>query len=122
VRQIVLIDQNILGVLADDSYSASIFKIFRRQDDNSEFKEVHCTKGVGMILRIFPPVKGRHLLFETSDGMIHDVGDPQSAIMVPTSATTRFSSRCYWVGFANVENHVTSQLSYESDFRILCLD
>jgi len=122
VRQIVLIDRNILGVLADDSYSASIFKIFRQQGDNSEFEEVYCTNGVGMILRIFPPIEGRHLLFETSDGMIHDVGDPQSVIMVPASAMTRFSSRCYWVGFANVENHVPFQLSYESDFRILCLD
>ena len=122
VRQIVLIDRNLIGVLADDSCSASIFKIFRQEDENSEFKEVHCTNGVGMILRIFPPVKGRHLLFETSDGLIHDVGDPQSTIMVSASTTTRFLSRCYWIEFANVENHVPSQLSYESDFRILCLD
>lgn len=106
MRQITLIERNLVGILADDSRSASVFKILRQNDHNSEFEEVHCTNGVGMILRIIPQVKGGRLLFETNDGMIHDIGDPQSPNMVSTSAVAKFSSRCYWTGFVNVGNHV----------------
>ena len=120
VRQIVLVERNLLGILADDSHSASIIKILR-QNDNSEFEEVHCTKGIGMIIRIFPQYSGGHLLFETSDGMIHDFGDPTSPHLTSASAMTRFSTRCYWTRFANVENHV-SHTSNVADNRTLYSD
>lgn len=57
-------------------------------------------------MRLFLQVSGFHLLFETDDGMIHDLGDPKSPSLMAASATTRFSSRCSLIGFTNVENHV----------------
>lgn len=105
VKQLVLVERDLLGILADDSHSASIIKILRR-NDNHEFEEVHCTKGIGMIVRLFPQYSGGHLLFETADGMIHDLGDPTSPHLISASAMTRFSTQCYWTRFANVENHV----------------
>lgn len=106
MRQIVLIERNLFAVLADDCHSASIIKVFRQREGANHFEEVHCTQGVGMVMRLFLQVSGFHLLFETDDGMIHDLGDPKIPSSMAASATTRFSARCSLIGFANVDNHV----------------
>jgi hypothetical protein len=72
-------------------------------------------------MRLFLQVSGFHLLFETDDGMIHDLGDPKSPSSMAASATTRFSSRCSLIGFANVEKHVSAFL-LQANFRMLHLD
>jgi hypothetical protein len=59
-----------------------------------------------MVMRLFPQLSGVHLFFETDDGMIHDLGDPKRGIPMSASATTRFPSRCAYIGFADVDNHV----------------
>jgi hypothetical protein len=110
VKQIILVEKNTVCILADDSRSASIFKVFHQKDENSEFEEVHCTNGVGMIIRIFPHVNGGHILFETSDGMIHDIGNPSSPHLMSGSVMTKFLSRCPWIGFASVDSHVYPSL------------
>ena len=112
MKQIILVDKNIVGILADNSRSASIFKVFHQKDENSEFEEVHCTNGVGMIIRVFSHVSGGHILFETSDGMIHDIGNIPSPHLMSESVMTRFLSRCPWIGFANVDNQVCPSFIY----------
>jgi hypothetical protein len=120
LRQIVLIERNLFAVLADDCHSASIIKVFRQREGSTQFEEIHCTQGVGMVMRLFLQVSGSHLLFETDDGMIHDLGDAKAPATMAASATTRFSSRCSLIGFANVENHVILS-NADSNFRMLYL-
>jgi hypothetical protein len=111
VRQIVLLESDLLAILADDSHSTSIIKVFRQNQESNEFEEIHHTKGVGMIPRLFPQVSGGHLFFITSDCVIHDIGDPKASTPMSSTAISRFTSRCPWITFANVDNHVhpTSQ-------------
>lgn len=108
MRQIVLLEQNLVAVLADDTHSGSIIKILRQMEGTDMFEEIHCTQGVGMVTRLFPQLSGVHVFFETEDGTIHDLGDPKGSAPMSASATTRFSARCAYIGFASVENHVRS--------------
>jgi hypothetical protein len=103
----MLIDRNLLAILADDITSSSIIKVFLQRDDTSPFHEIYTVPGgLGMIIRLFFSTTGL-LLFVTSDGMIHNLGDPRSPHTLSPSPITRLPTRCPWIGFARVDDHVT---------------
>jgi len=110
IRQIMLIDRNLLAILADDITSSSIIKVFSQRDDTYPFHEIYTvSEGLGMIIRLFFSVTGL-LLFVTSDGTIHNLGDPRSPHTLSPSPITCLPTRCPWIGFARVNDHVSSLL------------
>ena len=101
----MLIDRNVFAILADD-ITSSIIKVFSQRDDTSPFHEIYTVAdGLGMIIRLFFSVTGL-LLFVTSDGMIHNLGDPRSPQTLSPSPITHLPTRCPWIGFARVDDHV----------------
>lgn len=108
VRQVVLIEHDLVAILADDMHSSSIVKVLSRRDDTSQLEEVYSTSGLGMIVRLMYTTTGL-ILFETGDGTIYNLGDPRSTqTSLSPSPITRLPTRCPWIGFATIDNHVTS--------------
>lgn len=108
VRQVVLIQNDLVAILADDMHSSSIVKVLSRRDDTSQLEEVYSMSGLGMIVRLMYTTTGL-ILFETGDGTIYNLGDPKSTqTSLSPSPITRLPTRCPWIGFATVDNHVPS--------------
>jgi len=107
-KQTVLLDKNLIAILADDDGSSSLVKVIRHNEKQDEIEEICCTRDLGKIIRIFPQSNGTGLFCETSQGIIYDLGgdqtDPQ--LMAP-AFMAKFPSRCHWTGFASVDGHVT---------------
>ena len=117
----MLIEQDLLAILADDIHSSSIIKVLSRHNDTSQLEEVYSMSGVGIIIRLLATTMGL-ILLETSDGTIYNLGDPKSShSSLSPSLLTRLPVRCPWIGFSAVDNHVRPSHRVVLTHRILCL-
>jgi hypothetical protein len=106
VKQIVLLEKNLIAILADDHHSSSLIKVIRHNEEQDEFEEVRCTRDLGKIIRIFQQSNGMQLFCETTEGVIYDLGDRTDPPLMAPTPLAKFPSRCPWTGFASVDGHV----------------